>query len=145
MKASSKLGAAAVAFVVMAGVSHGKHGHLGLGSLDSFGATPVGSSTSSANERLAMHMAKDAGWPRSQRRCLDWLWTRESGFQMVWNTAGSGAYGIPQALPASKMASAGSDYMTNPATDIRWGLSYVTGRYGDACRAWQHEEANSWY
>jgi resuscitation-promoting factor RpfB len=64
---------------------------------------------------------------------------------MVWNTAGSGAYGIPQSLPASKMASAGADYMTDPATEIRWGLGYIRATYGDPCTAWSHEEAVSWY
>jgi hypothetical protein len=66
----------------------------------------------------------------------------------VWNTAGSGAYGIPQALPASKMAAAGSDYMTDPATQIRWGLGYIAGTpYGThtPCGAWAHETADGWY
>jgi len=57
----------------------------------------------------------------------------------------SGAYGIPQALPGSKMASAGADWATNPATQITWGLGYITGRYGTPCGAWNHSQATGWY
>ena len=57
----------------------------------------------------------------------------------------SGAYGIPQALPGSKMASAGPDWQSNPATQIRWGLGYIKGLYGSPCGAWAHEEADGWY
>ena len=105
----------------------------------------AGATTTSANTRLGQQMAASYGWTGSQWSCLDWLWTRESGWQMVWNTAGSGAYGIPQSLPASKMASAGADYMTNPATQIKWGLGYIQGRYGTPCNAWAHETAAGWY
>ena len=97
---------------------------------------------------LGQKMAAQAGWTGPEWNCLDSLWTRESGWQMVWNTQGSGAYGIPQALPASKMASAGADYMTNPATQIRWGLGYVANTpYGThtPCQAWSHETQDGWY
>jgi hypothetical protein len=57
----------------------------------------------------------------------------------------SGAYGIPQALPGSKMASAGSDWQNNPATQIRWGLQYIAGSYGGPCAAWQHSQSTGWY
>ena len=57
----------------------------------------------------------------------------------------SGAYGIPQALPGSKMASAGSDWRTNPKTQIKWGLGYISGRYGDPCGAWSHFLRKNWY
>jgi hypothetical protein len=57
----------------------------------------------------------------------------------------SGAYGIPQALPGSKMASAGSDWRTNPATQIIWGVNYMKGRYGSPCRAWTFKHAHGWY
>jgi hypothetical protein len=83
------------------------------------------------------------GWS-SQYGCLDSLWTRESG----WRTTAanpSGAYGIPQALPGSKMASAGADWRTNPATQIRWGLSYIASTYGSPCAAWSHSQSNGWY
>lgn len=101
-----------------------------------------------SNEALANSMAASAyGWTGSETTCLDELWTHESGFQMVWNRAGSGAYGIPQALPASKMASAGADYMTNPATQIKWGLSYIHDTYGTPCGAWHFETSHTpnWY
>ncbi|MBM7830820.1 type II secretory pathway pseudopilin PulG [Agromyces cerinus] len=89
-------------------------------------------------------MAARHGWGADQFGCLVELWNRESG----WNvTAGSpdGAYGIPQALPGSKMASAGADWLTSAATQISWGLGYVAGRYGTPCGAWAHFEANNWY
>jgi len=84
------------------------------------------------------------GWPSGGFGCLNALWSRESG----WNPAaanGSGAYGIPQALPGSKMASAGAGWQTNPATQIRRGLGYIKGRYGSPCGAWSHSEATGWY
>ena len=91
----------------------------------------------SANVILGQRLAASYGWSSgSQWNCLYTLWEHESGWRMVWNTQGTGAYGIPQALPASKMASAGADYMTNPATQIRWGLSYIKSRYGTPCGAW---------
>lgn len=82
----------------------------------------------------------------AQFDCLEELWRRESGWR--WNAvnrSGSGAYGIPQALPGSKMRSAGSDWRTNPITQTRWGLGYVSGRYGSACAAWAHFKAQGWY
>lgn len=100
----------------------------------------------SANAALGQRMAAGYGWGRgSQWSCLDALWTRESGWRMVWNYQGSGAYGIPQSLPASKMASAGADYMTNPATQIKWGLGYISQVYGTPCGAWGHETSAGWY
>jgi hypothetical protein len=99
-----------------------------------------------ANVALGKALASSRGWGSgAQWACLDDLWTRESGWLMVWNYQGSGAYGIPQALPASQMASAGPDYMTSPATQVRWGLGYIASRYGTPCGAWAHERANSWY
>ncbi len=104
------------------------------------------SASSSSNVALGQRLAGGYGWGSGpQWTCLDELWTRESGWRMVCNYQGSGAYGIPQALPASKMASAGADYMTNPATQIRWGLGYIRSTYGDSCTAWAHEQADSWY
>ena len=89
-----------------------------------------------SNQAIGQQLAAASGWTGPQWGCLNQLWDHESGWRMVWNTAGSGAYGIPQSLPASKMASAGPDYMTNPATQIRWGLSYIRGTYGTPCGAW---------
>ncbi|MEU1816039.1 transglycosylase SLT domain-containing protein [Streptomyces roseifaciens] len=79
-----------------------------------------------------------------QRNCLNILWERESG----WNPrAGrtSASYGIPQAYPGHKMASAGPDWRTNPHTQIRWGLSYIRHRYGTPCNALRFWNKNHWY
>ena len=89
-------------------------------------------------------MVAARGWSDSEFNCLVALWNHESG----WRTnAGnpSGVYGIPQALPGSKMASAGADWATNPATQITWGLGYISGRYGTPCSAYGHWQSNNWY
>jgi len=80
----------------------------------------------------------------SQYSCLVSLWNRESGWRVDAENA-SGAFGIPQSLPGSKMASAGSDWRTNPATQISWGLGYIKQIYGTPCGAWSHEESAGWY
>jgi resuscitation-promoting factor RpfB len=105
------------------------------------------SAAASSNVALGQQLAGGYGWGSGpQWTCLDELWTRESGWQaQVWNYGGSGAYGIPQALPATKMAAAGGDYMTDPATQIRWGLGYIASTYGTPCGAWAHETADGWY
>jgi hypothetical protein len=135
------------ASAVLAGVAlaalavHSRAGNAGAGA---GGAAQM--TTASSNVALGERMAAAAGWAGAQWSCLDALWTRESGWQaQVWNTAGSGAYGIPQSLPASKMAAAGADYMTDPATQIRWGLSYIQSAYGTPCGAWAHETSAGWY
>jgi hypothetical protein len=79
-----------------------------------------------------------------QYNCIDYVWTRES----KWNPlAGSptGAYGIPQAFPGTKMASAGANWLTSPITQVKWGLSYVKSRYGSACAAYDFWKAHGWY
>jgi hypothetical protein len=82
--------------------------------------------------------------PKSQFGCLNNIWTRESGWR--WNAQNaSGAYGIPQALPGSKMASAGADWQTNPATQIRWGLGYIKSVYGTPCNAWAFWQGHNYY
>ena len=84
------------------------------------------------------------GFSTSQFACLDDLWNQESGWR--WNAENaSGAYGIPQALPGSKMASAGADWLTDPTTQIKWGLGYIKAVYGTPCGAWDHEVAYGWY
>jgi len=99
-----------------------------------------------SNEALANSMAASGyGWTGGQATCLDELWTRESGFQTGATNPQSGAYGIPQSLPAAKMAAAGADWQTSPATQIRWGLSYIAATYGTPCDAWSHEQAAGWY
>lgn len=90
-------------------------------------------------------MAANYGWGDDQFACLVSLWNKESGWNAGAYNASSGAYGIPQALPGSKMASAGADWQTNPATQIAWGLGYIAGRYGNACGAWGHSQSTGWY
>ena len=87
-------------------------------------------------QSIAWNMMSSFGFdPNTQFSCLDDIWTRESGWR--WNAANaSGAYGIPQALPGDKMASAGADWQTNPATQIKWGLGYIQSTYGTPCSAW---------
>ncbi|MFE6690017.1 transglycosylase SLT domain-containing protein [Streptomyces sp. NPDC057743] len=80
-----------------------------------------------------------------QFQCFSNIVTRESGWNYRATNAGSGAYGLVQALPGSKMSSAGSDWQTNPATQIKWGLNYMNSRYGSPCGAWSFWQANSWY
>jgi hypothetical protein len=95
-------------------------------------------------ESIAFGLLSSYGFASSQWGCLDDLWERESGW--VYNAENaSGAYGIPQALPGSKMASAGPDWQTDPTTQIKWGLGYIQSVYGSPCAAWDHEEADGWY
>ncbi len=77
--------------------------------------------------------------------CLVALWNKESRWNVYSHNTSSGAYGIPQALPGAKMASAGADWATNPDTQIRWGLGYIKGRYGSPCAAWAHSQSVGWY
>jgi hypothetical protein len=94
----------------------------------------------------AQQAIQSRGWNvSSEFPCLDNLWTKESGWRVDALNASSGAYGIPQALPGDKMASAGADWQTNPNTQINWGLDYIQGRYGTPCVAWQHSVDNNWY
>lgn len=94
---------------------------------------------------IARALLPEFGFADSQFGCLDSLWTRESGWRWNADNPTSSAYGIPQALPGSKMASAGADWETNPETQIRWGLGYIAGRYGTPCAAWGHSERVGWY
>jgi resuscitation-promoting factor RpfB len=140
------IGSAVAAGVVMAAVT-GHHA----------AAVPGGSQHASvtsqvvsgpANEQLANQMAASGyRWTGGQTTCLDRLWTRESAG--TWSPTVvdplSGAYGIPQSLPPDKMAAAGPDWQTDPATQIRWGLGYIRAAYGTPCTAWDHETADGWY
>jgi hypothetical protein len=80
-----------------------------------------------------------------QFACLDRLFTRESNWNPHAYNSSSGAYGIPQAVPGDKMATFGADWRDNPITQVKWGLSYIAGRYGTACRAWSHAQTYGWY
>jgi hypothetical protein len=95
--------------------------------------------------QIAQQMLGQFGWKASQFSCLEPLWYHESGWNPSAENPSSGAYGIPQALPGAQMTSAGSDWKTNPATQIRWGLGYIHDRYGSPCGAWAHEQSSNWY
>jgi hypothetical protein len=98
------------------------------------------------NRALGQQMAADLyGWTGDQWACLDNLWIRESNWRHTAANKSSGAYGIPQALPGSKMAKYGDDWLTNPATQIKWGLAYVKGRYQTPCGAWGAFNDKGWY
>ena len=99
-----------------------------------------------AAQRTARRMLAHFGWTmRHQWKPLKWLWNRESGWNKYASNPYSGAYGIPQALPGRKMASAGNHWRTNATTQIRWGMRYIQGRYGRPRVAWDHELAYGWY
>jgi hypothetical protein len=106
---------------------------------------PAAAVPSGTAQQIAMGMLGSYGWSSGQFSCLVSLWNQESGWNVYATNPTSGAYGIPQALPGSKMASAGPDWQTDAATQIRWGLSYIQSLYGSPCGAWAHEEADGWY
>jgi hypothetical protein len=108
-------------------------------------ATATVSAASGSPQQIAEAMLGSFGWSSSQFSCLEPLWAHESGWSVSAYNAGSGAFGIPQALPGSRMASAGPDWQTDAATQIKWGLEYIKGTYGSPCGAWAHEEATGWY
>ncbi|MEV7685336.1 transglycosylase SLT domain-containing protein [Streptomyces bungoensis] len=101
-------------------------------------ATPASASSAQA---IAHKMIPDAG----QFHAFSKIVERESGWNPSATNSSSGAYGLVQALPASKMSSAGSDWKTNPATQIKWGLDYMNSRYGSPAKAWSFWQANGWY
>jgi hypothetical protein len=90
-------------------------------------------------------MASKFGWGADQASCLINLWQKESGWRADALNASSGATGIPQALPGSKMASHGADWQTNPMTQIAWGLDYIKAVYGTPCGAWAKSQSVGWY
>jgi hypothetical protein len=106
---------------------------------------PATSAPSGSPQQIAEQMLSQFGWSSSQFSCLQPLWALESGWNIYASNPSSGAYGIPQALPGSKMASAGPNWQSDAATQIRWGLTYIQGTYGSPCAAWSHEEADGWY
>ena len=115
-------------------------------SADKGDAVTVTEDTSDDDPReIAQALLGEFGFSQSEFGCLDSLWTRESGWNVSADNPSSSAYGIPQALPGEKMSSAGSDWATNPATQIRWGLGYIQDRYGSPCGAWGHSESYGWY
>jgi hypothetical protein len=89
-----------------------------------------------SNRDIGKQIAAEWGWTGVEWLCLDNLFEKESNWRTEADNPSSSAYGIPQALPGNKMASAGADWLTNPATQITWGLGYIKGRYGTPCGAW---------
>ncbi|MFP7833852.1 lytic transglycosylase domain-containing protein [Marisediminicola sp. LYQ134] len=96
-------------------------------------------------QAIAHDMVLARGWGEGEFSCLVSLWNKESGWNTFAANPSSGAYGIPQSLPGNKMASAGGDWATNPATQITWGLGYIADRYGSPCGAWGASQAQGWY
>ncbi len=103
-------------------------------------ANPSGAQATARDLMSSMY-----GWGADQFGCLVDLWNKESGWNVYAQNPSSGAYGIPQALPGSKMSTAGADWATNAATQIKWGLGYIAGRYGTPCGAWSHSQSVGWY
>lgn len=101
----------------------------------------IGARADAATDRSARHLRSTV------HPCLAAIVDRENTTwnPTAYNRQGSGAYGLPQALPGSKMASAGADWRTNPRTQLKWMLSYVNARYGSACAAWEFWKRNRWY
>ncbi|KUM81025.1 transglycosylase SLT domain-containing protein [Streptomyces sp. ISL-22] len=108
-----------------------------------FAAAPAQAATTQASsaQSLAKKMISDS----AQYQCFSKIVDHESDWNVTATNTSSGAYGLVQALPGNKMASAGSDWKTNPATQIEWGLDYMKDRYGSPCGAWNFWQANGWY
>jgi hypothetical protein len=108
---------------------------------------PVPSSCNvyTGNKKIGCAVLVGYGFGLDQMPCLEKLFDRESHWNPTALNKSSGAYGIPQASPGSKMASVGADWKTNPETQIRWGLNYIKGRYKTPCGAWSHSQSTGWY
>ena len=134
-------GAADLAGLREAAARLGTTGLLGLQALGSQGSAPR------AAQEIARSMMPSYGWDEAEFTCLVELWHGESGWSWSASNPSSGAYGIPQSLPGWKMASAGSDWLTNPATQITWGMDYIESVYGSPCSALEKWLARSphWY
>jgi hypothetical protein len=107
---------------------------------------PVAPPDPGTAQSIAYNMLSSFGWnPQTYFSCLNNIWTRESGWVYTATNPISGAYGIPQALPGDKMASAGPNWQTDPTTQIKWGLGYIQSTYGDPCSAWAFWQAHDYY
>jgi hypothetical protein len=106
-------------------------------------------SPNAGNKSTGCKLLSEFGFGLDQMGCLEKLWIKESQWSITAHNSGSGAHGIPQALPESRLADTsqggGADYRTNPATQIRWGLTYIKKRYGQPCGAWSHSQSTGWY
>lgn len=109
------------------------------------GAPAAGTPDPGTAKAIAHGMVSARGWGAEDYNCLVALWQKESNWNVYAHNSSSGAYGIPQSMPGSKMASVGADWRTNPATQITWGLNYIQGRYGTPCGAWNASQAKGWY
>ena len=109
------------------------------------GPIPGSCNAYQGNRRIGCALTLEWGFGLDQMPCLDKLWTKESGWTTTSTNQSSGAYGIPQALPADKLSKYGSDWRTNPATQIKWGLDYIKGRYSSPCGAWSFFLSHNWY
>jgi hypothetical protein len=109
-----------------------------------FGPIPASCSEYTGNVAIGCALMLNAGYGLDQMPCLKNLWMKESGWRETAGRTG-GAYGIPQSNPGSKMAVYGADWQTNPATQIKWGLNYIKGRYGSPCGAWSNFRARGSY
>jgi hypothetical protein len=105
----------------------------------------AGCASYSGNQLTACNLLPSFGFSTSEMSALVPMWNNESGWNASAANPSSGAYGIPQALPGDKMASAGGDWRTNPATQIKWGLQYIKSTYGSPSAAWSFWQANGWY
>lgn len=108
-------------------------------------ALRVGNTPDGARATAASLASSRYGWGAGEFSCLNKLWQKESGWSYTAYNASSGATGIPQALPGSKMATAGSDWKTNASTQVAWGLDYIDRAYGSPCSAWSHSVSVNWY
>jgi hypothetical protein len=106
---------------------------------------PTSCSQYSGNQGIGCALLLQWGFGLDQMPCLVNMWNKESHWNATAKNSSSGAYGIPQALPASKMASYGSDYLTNPVPQIKWGLDYIKNRYQSPCGAWSFWQAHGFY
>jgi hypothetical protein len=102
--------------------------------------TPIG-----AKKVARSILMNEYGFSEKQYKCLNQLWTQESNWNYKSRNKSSGAHGIPQALPASKMNVVSTDWRTNPVTQIRWGLRYISIRYETPCKAWAKHKRSNWY
>jgi len=127
-------------------------GNYGVSKIQQKAAASSGSAAPAAGtpdpgsaKAIAKSMVEQRGWGASEYDCLVALWGKESGWNVYAFNAGSGAYGIPQAVPGNKMATVGSDWKTSAKTQITWGLGYIQGRYQTPCGAWGHSQSSGWY
>ena len=144
-QAAAKAAAEAKAAADRAKAAAAEASRRGTDRAKNYGPIPTSCSKYSGAKAIGCSELLKIGFKLDQMPCLDKLWTRESHWNYKSSNASSGAYGIPQAVPGSKMAKFGDDWRTNPATQIKWGLDYIKNRYGTPCKAWDHSEATGWY